>query len=97
MRVFTTIAKVKSQSRVRFAFSLVVLIASASAGQGQTVGGFIHSKIQNFEQTSSAAPAIDPAQPYQFGSRVRKGFATINGASVTLVALLARARTCLPR
>jgi hypothetical protein len=64
-------------ARLALAFLLI-----AGSGFGQTVGGFVHRKIQNFEQTSAAAPAVDAAQPFQFGSLVTRGFATINSATL---------------
>ena len=47
------------------------------------MSGFIHGKIQNFSQTSSAPPVVNSAQPFQFGSLITMGTATINGATLT--------------
>ena len=49
----------------------------------QNVGGFILGKIQNFQQTSSAPPITDSMQPFQFGSLITMGTATINSAMAT--------------
>ena len=62
---------------------LLALILSTTAASAQHVGGFIHAKIQNFRQTSSAAPVVDSAEPFQFGSLVSMGTATINSATLT--------------
>jgi hypothetical protein len=53
------------------------------SGVAQNVAGFIHAKIQNFDQTSPAAPIVDPTAPFQFGSIISMGTATINSATVT--------------
>ena len=47
------------------------------------MAGFLHGKIQNFQQTSSAAPVANAAQPFQFGSLITMGTATINSATLT--------------
>jgi cell division septation protein DedD len=47
------------------------------------VGGFLHGKIQNFQQTSPAAPVVNAAAPFQFGSLINLGTATINSATLT--------------
>jgi hypothetical protein len=47
------------------------------------VGGFLHGKIQNFQQTSPAVPVVNAAAPFQFGSLITVGTATINSATLT--------------
>ena len=56
---------------------------STATSFAQNVGGFIHAKIQNFQQTSAAAPVVNSTQPFQFGSLITVGTATINGATLT--------------
>ena len=70
-------------SSARWPLVLLALVLAATTGFAQNVGGFIHGKAQNFLQTSSTAPVVDTAQPFQFGSLVSMGTATINGASLT--------------
>jgi hypothetical protein len=65
------------------AFSLIALILSGTASFGQNVAGFLLGKIQNFHQSSSAAPVIDPAAPFQFGSIISMGTANIASAMAT--------------
>lgn len=60
-----------------------VLALSAPAASGQSVSGFLLGKIQNFQQTSSAAPVATSTQPFQFGGLINAGTATINSASMT--------------
>ena len=64
-------------------FVALALLLTAATGSGQTVGSFVHAKIQNYRQTSSSAPILDAAQPYQFGSLVTRGTATIDSATLT--------------
>ena len=61
----------------------LALLLTLSTSHAQSVAGFVHAKIQNFQQTSSAAPVPDAAQPFQFGSLVNQGTATINSATLT--------------
>src|SRR4051812_5410036 len=67
----------------RWALFLVVLAVSPASTFAQNVAGFIYGKIQNFQQTSSAAPVVNSAQPFQFGSLITMGTATINSATLT--------------
>ena len=72
--------------RFRAARQISVLIAlnlCAATGFAQNVGGFVHAKIQNFEQSSPAPPPMSPTAPFQFGSLITMGTATINSAMVT--------------
>jgi hypothetical protein len=62
---------------------LLVLAASSGTGLAQNVAGFLHGKIQNFQQTSPAAPVVNAAAPFQFGSLITVGTATINSATLT--------------
>ncbi|MEO5720076.1 MAG: dockerin type I domain-containing protein [Chthoniobacterales bacterium] len=63
---------------------LLPLVSLAlSTSHAQSVAGFVHAKIQNFQQTSSAAPVLDAVQPFQFGSLLNQGTATINSATLT--------------
>jgi hypothetical protein len=62
---------------------LLALFLVSPAVQAQSVAGFVHAKIQNFQQTSPAVPAVHPTQPFQFGSIVNRGTATINSATLT--------------
>jgi hypothetical protein len=62
---------------------LLAFFFASTAVQAQSVAGFVHAKIQNFQQTSSAAPVANPTQPFQFGSIVNRGTATINSATLT--------------
>ncbi len=61
----------------------LVLAASTVTGLAQNVAGFLHGKIQNFQQTSPAAPVVNAAAPFQFGSLITVGTATINSATLT--------------
>jgi hypothetical protein len=61
-------------------FALTLSAASASA---QNVGSFVLAKIQNQVQSSSNAPVNDPTAPFQFGSFVAQGTATLNSATLT--------------
>ena len=70
-------------SPARWTLLLLALTLSAATSFAQNVGGFIHGKIQNFQQTSSAAPVVNSAQPFQFGSLISMGTATINSATLT--------------
>ena len=67
----------------RAALLALALLAGAQTAAAQTIAGFVHRKVQNFEQTSPAAPVASSAEPFQFGSIVSKGFATINSATLT--------------
>jgi hypothetical protein len=62
---------------------LVAITLTATSGKAQTVGSFAHAKIQNLRQTSSATPILDSTQPFQFGSFVTRGTATITSATLT--------------
>jgi hypothetical protein len=70
-------------SSPRWTLLLVALTLSTAASNAQNVGGFIIAKIQNFQQTSSAPPMVNSAQPFQFGSLITMGTATINSATLT--------------
>src|SRR5438552_18702477 len=67
----------------RLGLFLSLITLSATAGYGQSVSGYILGKIQNFRQTSSAAPVVDATQPFQFGALLTPGTATINSATLT--------------
>ncbi|CAN5235485.1 hypothetical protein BH20VER2_BH20VER2_10350 [soil metagenome] len=74
------------RSHSRSAGATVVLLAlllTAASSFGQTVGSFAHAKIQNYLQASSSAPILDSTQPFQFGSFVARGTATIASATLT--------------
>ena len=76
----------KSRSLLSHGFlvlALCFLLGSAETSVAQNVGGFIHGKIQNFQQTSPAAPVANATSPFQFGSLIMMGTATINGATLT--------------
>ena len=64
-------------------FVLLAFFAFAATGVAQEVGGFLHGKIQNFQQTSPAAPVVNAAAPLQFASLITAGTATINSATLT--------------
>lgn len=64
-------------------FLLLALFASTATSFAQNVGGFLHGKIQNFQQTSPAVPVVNAAAPFQFGSLITVGTATINSATLT--------------
>src|SRR3979411_850587 len=70
-------------SFVRWTVLLLALAVSTATGFAQNVGGFIHGKIQNFQQTSPAPPVVNSAAPFQFGSLIMMGTATINSATLT--------------
>ena len=70
-------------SFARWTLVVLLLTASTVTGVAQSVSGFIHAKIQNFQQTSSAAPIVNAAAPFQFGSLITMGTATINSATLT--------------
>lgn len=61
----------------------VALALSCQSAFSQEVGGFLLGKIQNFQQTSAAAPVSDSVQPFQFGALITAGTATINSATLT--------------
>lgn len=63
--------------------TLLLFIISAATSHAQNVAGFIHGKIQNFQQTSSTPPVVNSTAPFQFGSLIMMGTATINGATLT--------------
>ncbi len=67
----------------RVGAALLLLIGSTGLGYAQNVSGFVHAKIQNLTQTSSAAPVANPVSPFQFGSLITAGTATINSATLT--------------
>ena len=67
----------------RFASAFLLLVVSTATSLAQNVAGFIHGKIQNFQQTSPAAPVANATSPFQFGSLIMMGTATINGATLT--------------
>jgi hypothetical protein len=67
----------------RWTLLVLALNISAATGFAQNVAGFLHGKIQNFQQTSSAAPVVNAAQPFQFGSLITMGTATINSGTLT--------------
>ncbi len=62
---------------------LLVLALTAATAYAQTVGSFAHAKIQNYRQSSPATPILDSTQPFQFGSFVMRGTATIESALLT--------------
>jgi len=64
-------------------FLLLALFVCTTTSFAQNVGGFLHGKIQNFQQTSPAAPVVNAAAPFQFGSLITAGTATINSATLT--------------
>src|SRR6266446_3283737 len=70
-------------SFARWTLVVLLLTASTVTGVAQSVSGFIHGKIQNFQQTSSAAPVVNSTTPFQFGSLITMGTATINSATLT--------------
>ena len=61
----------------------LALFLTSGTSHAQFVAGFVHAKIQNFRQTSTAAPVLDAVQPFQFGSILSAGTATINSATLT--------------
>lgn len=62
---------------------LLALALSGSSSFAQNVSGFVHAKIQNFQQTSPAAPVVNSTSPFQFGSIIQMGTANISSAMVT--------------
>jgi hypothetical protein len=80
-------SRVKSRrphySAARWTFIVLALTASTATSFAQNVAGFLHGKIQNFQQTSVAPPVVNAAQPFQFGSLITMGTATINSATLT--------------
>ena len=62
---------------------LLFLVLSAAGTFAQNVAGYVHAKIQNFQQTSPAAPVVYATAPFQFGSLITMGTATINSATLT--------------
>jgi hypothetical protein len=62
---------------------LLGLILLSATSFAQNVNGFILGKIQNFQQTGTAAPVVNLAQPFQFGALITMGTATINSATAT--------------
>jgi hypothetical protein len=72
-----------NSSCTRWALVLCALTLSSTTSFGQSVSGFVLGKIQNFRQTSSAAPVVDSVQPFQFGGLITPGTATINSATLT--------------
>lgn len=69
--------------KARWLVPPLALFLTAHSSLAQSVAGFVHAKIQNFQQTSSAAPVSDAAQPFQFGSLLNQGTAAINSATLT--------------
>lgn len=63
-----------------FAFAFAGL---ASISPAQNVGSYVHAKIQNFQQDSSAAPVANATSPFQFGSLVGMGTANIMSGTLT--------------
>ena len=86
-----TIKRLTNKMRIRPASSRLTLWLLLALTSGlypnetfaQNVAGFIHAKIQNFQQTSSAAPVVNSTAPFQFGSVIQMGTATISSAMVT--------------
>src|ERR1700690_4240447 len=70
-------------SLARWTLLLFVLIVSTATSFAQNVAGFVLGKIQNFQQTSPAVPVVNSAAPFQFGSLISMGTATINSATLT--------------
>ena len=70
-------------SSARWTLVVLALNISVATGGAQNVSGFLHGKIQNFQQISAAAPVVNAAQPFQFGSLLTMGTATINSATLT--------------
>ena len=70
-------------SSVLWTLLLLAFTASTATSFAQNVSGFVHGKIQNFQQTSPAAPIVNSAAPFQFGSLIMMGTATINSATLT--------------
>jgi hypothetical protein len=62
---------------------VLAITLTAPSTKAQTVGSFGHAKIQNFRQTSTATPILDSTEPFQFGSFVIRGTATITSATLT--------------
>jgi hypothetical protein len=62
---------------------MVAFCLFSNGAAAQNVSGFLLGKIQNFRQTSPVAPVVDSAQPFQFGSVITMGTATINSAMAT--------------
>lgn len=73
----------RSYSPSRLLLAALALAFSSTSALAQNVGSFVLTKIQNFEQTSSAAPVMDATAPFQFGSFVTPGAAMLNGATLT--------------
>jgi cell division septation protein DedD len=67
----------------RWTFVVLALTVSTATSFAQNVAGFLHGKIQNFQQTSVAPPVVFSPQPFQFGSLITMGTATINSATLT--------------
>ncbi len=70
-------------SSARWTLLLFALTLPTASSFAQNVSGFLLGKIQNFQQTSSAAPVVNAAQPFQFGALITMGTATINSAMLT--------------
>src|SRR5437762_3805516 len=73
----------RSYSRSVRMMLFLVLTFSAGSSFAQNVAGFVLGKIQNFQQTSPAAPVMNATAPFQFGSIISMGTATINSATLT--------------
>ena len=70
----------KPRSCIPIAFFCLASLSTLSA---QNVGTYVHAKIQNFEQNSSAAPVASATIPFQFGSLVGMGTANISSGTLT--------------
>jgi hypothetical protein len=69
--------------RLPSVLAVIALAVAAQPASAQNVGTFVLAKIQNFQQTSTTAPVADPMAPFQFGSFVSQGTATLNSATLT--------------
>ena len=67
----------------RCLLGLIAFCLFLGEASAQNVAGYVHAKIQNFQQTSSAAPVVNATAPFQFGSLITMGTATINSATLT--------------
>jgi hypothetical protein len=76
-------SRCRYSSTGRWTLLVLALTVSTATSFAQNVAGFLHGKIQNFQQTSAAAPVVNAAQPFQFGSLITMGTATINSATLT--------------
>lgn len=76
-------SRLPSFRATRATIFLVAFALSTATGFAQNVAGFVHAKIQNFQQTGPAAPVVNATAPFQFGSLITMGTATINSATLT--------------